>query len=103
MKMEELIKETENAFAQLQGCIPSYWKLEADASRQTKFIMLVNNWHSPFEACHELVKRIETNEQMLKSICKANGTTLKKICYKAKSKDARALLQTESSKQPLEA
>lgn len=55
-------------------------------------------WESPFIACNELVKRIETNEKFFKNICIASGTTLKKIGYTSIVKKARELLQEEQNK-----
>ena len=49
-------------------------------------------------ACTELVKRIETNETMLKNICKASGTTLKKIGYTSVMGKAMKLLQEQQNK-----
>jgi hypothetical protein len=92
MEIEGLITETENAFEQLKTVIADYWKHEDEASKELKILMLMNNWHSPFETCTELVKRIETNEAFLKNMCKVHGETFRSIGYKAKSKDARELL-----------
>lgn len=102
MEIEELIKETENAYKQLKVCVSDYWKKEQDASKEIKILMLVNNWHSPFEVCNELVKRIETNETFLKNICKTQGTTFKKIGYSSKTKLARELLNKAVAKNTLE-
>jgi len=81
MEVEELIKENKNAYEAFEKIINDYHAHEVEASAETKFLMLINKWESPFIACTELVKRIETNETMLKNICKVSGTTLKKIGY----------------------
>lgn len=93
MEVEEVIKETEKAFTSLKEIITDYSVREEDAKTETKILMLVNNWTSPFIACNELVKRIETNEMFLKNICKASRTTLAKIGYKTKAKEARKIIQ----------
>lgn len=72
------MKETEKAFQTLEYIIRDYSAREKEASIKTKFVMLINKWESPYIACTELVKRIETNESELKKFCKSNGTTLKK-------------------------
>lgn len=98
MEVEELIKENKNAYETFEKIINDYHAHEVEASTETKFLMLINNWESPFIACTELVKRIETNETMLKNICKASGTTLKKIGYASVTGKARILLQEQQNK-----
>ncbi|MBR3197101.1 MAG: hypothetical protein IKF66_01220 [Methanobrevibacter sp.] len=98
MEVEEIINETNKAYSTLETIISDYHSHEAKASTETKLVMLINKWESPFIACNELVKRIELNEVFLKNICKANGTTLKKIGYEILSKKARDLLQQEQNK-----
>lgn len=98
MEIEELIQETESAFCSLKEIISDYSAREEDVKTETKILMLVNKWTSPYIACTELVKRIETNEMFIKNICKASGTTLLKIGYKTKAKEARKLLQVQANK-----
>lgn len=98
MEIEELIQETEKAFCSLKKIIGDYSAREEDAKTETKILMLVNKWTSPYIACTELVKRIETNEMFIKNICKVSGTTLAKIGYKTKSKEARELIQVQTNK-----
>lgn len=98
MEVEELIKENKNAYEALGKIINEYHAHETEASTETKFLMLINKWESPFIACTELVKRIETNETMLQNICKASGTTLKKIGYTSVKGKARELLQEQQNK-----
>lgn len=98
MEVEEIIKETNKAYSTLETIISDYHSHEAKASTETKLVMLINKWESPFIACNELVKRIETNEQFLKNLCKTQETTLSKIGYKTLSKKARELLQKEQNK-----
>ena len=93
MEIEELIQETEKAFCSLKEIISDYSAREEDAKTETKILMLVNKWTSPYIACTELVKRIETNEMFIKNICKASGTTLTKIGYKTKAKEAEQFLK----------
>jgi hypothetical protein len=98
MEIEELIQETEKAFCSLKEIISDYSAREEEAKTETKIIMLINKWESPFIACNELVKRIETNETFIKNICKASGTTLVKIGYKTRAKEARELIQVQVNK-----
>jgi hypothetical protein len=98
MEIEELIQETEKAFCSLKEIISDYSAREEEAKTETKIIMLVNKWTSPYIACTELVKRIETNETFIKNICKASGTTLTKIGYKTKAKEAMKLIQAQVNK-----
>jgi hypothetical protein len=98
MEVEELIKENKNAFEALEKIINDYHAHESGASTETKFLMLINKWEAPFIACTELVKRIETNETMFKNVCKARGTTLKKIGYISVAGKARELLQEQRNK-----
>jgi hypothetical protein len=98
IEIEDLIQETEKAFKSLKDIIGDYSAREEEAKTETKIIMLVNKWTSPYIACTELVKRIETNETFIKNICKASGTTLVKIGYKARAKEARELIQVQVNK-----
>lgn len=98
MQVEELIKENKNAYEALKIIITDYHAHEREAKVKTKFLMLINNWESPFIACNELVKRIETNERLLKNICKASGTTIKKIGYSSLASKARAILLEQQNK-----
>ena len=100
MDIEELINETERAFQQLKNCIDDYWKTESECSEETKLLMLINGWHSPFEACNELVKRIGTNETTLRNICKKCGTGFKEIGYAKIAREAEKILKSEMSRQP---
>ena len=98
MEIEDLIQETEKAFKTLKDIIGDYSVREEEAKTETKIIMLVNKWTSPYIACIELVKRIETNETFIKNICKASGTTLVKIGYKTRAKEVRELMQEQANK-----
>lgn len=98
MEIEDLINETKKAYKSFKNIISDYHAHEADAKTETKILMLINKWESPFIACNELLKRIETNEKFLKNICKASGTTLKKIGYTSIVKKAGDLLQVEQNK-----
>jgi hypothetical protein len=98
MEIEELIKENKKAYETLKRIINDYHAHEAEANTETKVLMLINKWESPFIACTELVKRIETNEAMLKNICKASGITLKKIGYTSVAGKANELLQEQQNK-----
>ena len=98
MEIEDLIQETEKAFKTLKDIIGDYSVREEEAKTETKILMLVNKWTSPYIACTELVKRIETNEMFIKNICKASGTTLVKIGYKTRAKEARELMQEQANK-----
>jgi len=100
MRVEELIKEIKEAQKQLATCADDYWAREGECSLQTKFVMAINNWASPFIACEELLKRIDTNEGLLKMYCKGHGTTFKEIGYKSCYKEMRALLQSVKSCAP---
>lgn len=98
MEIEDLIQETGKAFCSLKEIINDYSAKEENAKTETKILMIVNKWTSPYIACTELVKRIETNEMFIKNICKASGTTLTKIGYKTKAKEARELIQAQANK-----
>lgn len=90
---ERLIKEIERAEHFIQQFAPYYHALEADCPSSFKALMLVNDWHSPFIAINELLKRIDTNEMLIKRESKKTGV---KFQYKRKYKELRELVQKQS-------
>lgn len=95
LKIQNIIDETERAFKSLLVCLDDYSSLEKNASKETKIIMLMNGWTSPYIACVELAKRIDTNEALLKKLCKAKESTFREIGYTPKAKKANELLRSK--------
>ena len=66
LKYEPLITEIRNAEWAIEHYAKYYHAREYDCPDSFKYLMLVNDWHSPFVALNELLKRIGTNEQLMK-------------------------------------
>lgn len=64
--MQELIDEIHRAEKSLEEWIPHYYDKEKELPGKLKFQMLLNDWTSPVIACEELLKRIFTNEMLIR-------------------------------------
>lgn len=95
LKYEPLITEIRNAETAIEKYARFYRAKESECPDSFKFMMLINGWHSPFVALNELIKRIDTNETLLKRKQKATGI---KSGYKSRYKEMRELLQREMNK-----
>ena len=98
LKYEPLITEIHNAEWAIEHYTKYYHARERDCPDSFKFLMLVNDWHSPFVALNELLKRIDTNEQLMKREKKQTG---EKPAYKSRYKELYELLQKEVNKHDL--
>jgi hypothetical protein len=85
-----LMKEIHRAENALEEYSDYYHAREKDTPESFKFLMYLNGWQSPFEAINELLKRIDTNEMLLKRYQKETG---KKLAYKSRYKELRQLVQ----------
>lgn len=92
MKYETLITEIRNAEGAIERYAKCYHARERDCPDSFKLLMLVNGWRSPFVALNELLKRIDTNEELMKREKKRTG---EKPAYKSRYKELRELLQKE--------
>jgi hypothetical protein len=72
-----------------------YHSQAEDIPTSFQFICFLNHWGSPFVALNELLKRIDTNQQLLKREEKRIGI---KSGYKSRYKELRELLQKEVNK-----
>lgn len=92
MKYEPLITEIRNAENAIEKYAKFYHAKESECPDSFKLLMLVNGWSSPFVALNELLKRIDTNEGLMKREKKRTG---EKPAYKSRYKELRELLQKE--------
>lgn len=90
LKYEPLITEIRNAENAIEKYAKFYHAKESECPDSFKFLMLINSWHNPFIALNELLKRIYTNEMILKREFKRTG---KKAEYKSRYKEMRSLIQ----------
>ena len=90
LKYEPLLTEIRNAETAIEKYARFYHAKESECPDSFKFMMLFNGWKSPFVALNELIKRINTNETLLKRKQKATGI---KSGYKSRYKEMRELLQ----------
>lgn len=95
LKYEPYITEIHNAEKAIENYVRYYHSRERDCPYGFKFLMLVNEWSSPFIAINELLKRIDTNETLLKRECKKTG---RKADYKSRYKYLKSLIQEEVNK-----
>ena len=95
MKYETLITEIHNAEWAIERYAKYYHARERDCPDSFKLLMLVNGWNSPFVALNELLKRIDTNEGLMK---REKKRTVEKPAYKSRYKELRELLQKEVNK-----
>lgn len=85
MQVEQLIAEIKQCEKILEEYVNCYDLHEKECPSSFKLIMLLNNWHSPFIAMNELLKRIDTNEMLLKRAKKSGADfKYKSRLYKAK-------------------
>lgn len=66
MTGNDFVKEIHNVELLLERFMPHYWDKEKETDSELKLIMLLNNWGSPVIACEELLKRIDSNEQIIR-------------------------------------
>lgn len=95
LKYKSFITEICNAEKAIENYVRYYYSRESDCPDSFKFLMLINKWSSPFIAINELLKRIDTNETLLKRECKKTG---RKADYKSRYKYLRSLVQKEVNK-----
>ena len=88
--IDELIAENKQTELLLRQYAPYYHALECECPKQFKAVMLLNDWHSPFIAVNELLKRIDTNDKLIKCKAKKEGV---KVDYKSHYKELRAFVQ----------
>lgn len=95
VKSNELIAEIRKAEKLIEENAKYYHCKESEIPNSFKFVCLLNHWKSPFVALNELLKRIDTNQQLLKREEKRIGI---KSGYKSRYKEMRELLQKEVNK-----
>ena len=95
VKANELIEEIRRAEKLIEENAKYYHCNESEIPNSFKFICFMNCWQSPFVALNELLKRIDTNQQLLKREEKRIGI---KSGYKSRYKELRELLQKEVNK-----
>lgn len=88
-KMEQLIKEIHQCESLIEKYASCFDLHENECPSDFKMIMLINEWHSPFIALNELLKRIDTNEMLLKR-AKKNGAEFK---YKSRYREMCTLVK----------
>jgi hypothetical protein len=91
-KITELISEIRKAEKLIEENAKYYHCKAEDIPNSFQFVCFLNHWESPFIALNELLKRIDTNQQLLKREEKKIGT---KSGYKSRYKELRELLQKE--------
>lgn len=90
VKSNELIDEIRRAEDLIEMYAKYYHCKAEDIPNSFKFVCALNQWESPFIALNELLKRIDTNQQLLKREEKRIGI---KSGYKSRYKEMRELLQ----------
>lgn len=89
-EIDELIQQNKYAELLIRQYAPYYHALESEYPKKFKAVMLLNDWHSPFIAVNELLKRIDTNDKLIKCKAKKEGV---KVDYKSHYKELRAFVQ----------
>lgn len=89
-EIDELIQQNKYAELLLRQYAPYYHALEGECPRALKEVMLLNDWHSPFIAVNELLKRIDINDKLIKCKAKKEGV---EVVYKSHYKELRAFVQ----------
>lgn len=87
MKEQDLKDEINKADELIRKYVGFYHAREEDCPADFKFLMLMNNWTSPFIALNELLKVIDTDKMLLKRIgikIKTNYTELQQLLQNAK-------------------
>lgn len=92
MNAEYLTKEIHQCEKLLEEYVNCYDLHENECPASFKLVMLLNEWHSPFTALNELLKRIDTNEMLLKR-AKKNGAVFK---YKSRYREMCTLVKNKS-------
>lgn len=93
MTVEHLIKEIHQCESLIEDYAGCYDMHENKCPADFKMLMLINEWHSPFIALNELLKRIDTNEMLLKR-AKKNGAEFK---YKSRYREMCTLLKKKGA------
>lgn len=93
MQVEQLITEIQQCEKILEEYVNCYDLHENECPSSFKLIMLLNNWHSPFIAMNELLKRIDTDEMLLKR-AKKSGADFK---YKSRYREMCSLVQSKKN------
>lgn len=93
MQVEQLITEIQQCEKILEEYVNCYDLRKNECPSSFKLIMLLNNWHSPFIAMNELLKRIDTNEMLLKR-AKKSGADFK---YKSRYREMCLLVQSKKN------
>lgn len=88
--IDELIQQNKYAELLLRQYAPYYHALEGECPKKFKALMLLNDWHSPFIAVNELLKRIDINDKLIK--CKAQKEGVK-VEYKSHYQELRTFVQ----------
>lgn len=88
MSTLELIDEIQFAEKNIIKYAKYYHAKEKDCPDSFKFLMLMNGWQNPFVALNELLKRIDSDEMILKREAKRTGQK-----YKSRYKEMRELIQ----------
>lgn len=81
---EPLVDEIHNAEDAIVKYAAFYHALERECPAGFKFLMMINGWRNPFNALHELLKRIYANERLL--------TMEQKKGYKSRYREMEALV-----------
>ena len=84
MQLRNLDLENERVEKAIRKYAKYYHAKEADCPSDFKFLMLINGWTSPFIAINELLKRVYSNEQIMKR---------DKIKYTQRYKDLQHFVQ----------
>ena len=90
----DLTAEIKSAETAITKYAKFYHSHENECPADFKMLMLINGWTSPFIALNELLKRIDTNEQLIKRREKESGIKTYKSIYKK----TRAFLQEQVNK-----
>lgn len=90
----DLIVEIRRAEKAIEDFSRFYHAKEKDCPDSFKILMLMNGWNNPFIALNELLKRIDTNEMLLKRKQKETGP---KTAYKSRYKEMRELIQNANN------
>lgn len=94
MTNENLIDEIKRAEQNIEQFASEYYANENECPTKLKFLMLINGWQNPFVALNELLKRIDSNEMLLKR-AKKNGAVFQ---YKSRYKEMYELVHKYSCK-----
>lgn len=91
--MEKLIREIHQCEKLIEKYAKYYDSHEDECPADFKLVMLLNDWRSPFIALNELLKRIDTNEMLLKRARKSGAefkhrSRYREMCTFVKNKGA---------------